>query len=316
MTKPTSGPFHSPLDRRHDVRRDAEELARRRADPASRALALWREKVLLTPEGRLALLPLAALPTDLPPEALCYLGDLDGVPLFAAQWPDRGEEPPAGLAGLGVLGHIPRGTSQLPGAEGELLFFAKAMANWAKGARFCGVCGAPVTTRDGGHVRVCANPACAREHFPRTDPAILVLPHRGDSCLLGRQASWPPGRYSALAGFVEPGESLEQAARREAFEETGIRLGEVRYYASEPWPFPGSLMVGFFAEALNEDITLDPLEMEHARWFTRDELKAEIASGRLVPPRYSLSGRLIAHWVDPEDPEALNTLGPLQPFLK
>jgi NAD+ diphosphatase len=144
-------------------------------------------------------------------------------------------------------------------------------------------------------VLICTNPACRHEHFPRTDPAIIVLVSDGERALLGRQASWPVGRYSTIAGFVEPGESLEDAVAREVFEETGIKVDQIEYHSSQPWPFPSSLMLGFTAHALTTQILRRVDELEDAQWFTR----ADLASGRpLVPPGVSISFRLIEHWFD------------------
>ncbi len=156
-----------------------------------------------------------------------------------------------------------------PEALGVLAHGA-AMLAWHSTHRFCGKCGQPTEMRAGGYKRVCTG--CNAEHFPRTDPVAIMLAVRGDRCLLGRSPHFPPGMYSALAGFIEPGETIENAVRRETFEEAGIRLGRVAYHASQPWPFPYSLMIGCFGEALNEDIHADMTELEACRWFTRAEV--------------------------------------------
>jgi NAD+ diphosphatase len=157
------------------------------------------------------------------------------------------------------------------------------------------MCGAKTVPAKHGHVLVCSDPSCRNEQFPRLDPAIIVLVSDGDSALLGRQASWPLGRYSTIAGFVEPGESLEDAVAREVFEETGIEVQHIEYHSSQPWPFPASLMLGFTAHALTRAVTLRDQELEDARWFTRAELAA---NGATLPPRLSISYRLIEHWFD------------------
>jgi len=173
------------------------------------------------------------------------------------------------------------------------------MMHWHARHRFCGVCGESAEPRDAGHVRACTSPACGAIHFPRTDPAVIVLVTRGDRTLLGRQPVWDAGRYSTLAGFVEPGESLEDAVAREVHEETGVRLSSVRYHSSQPWPFPSSLMVGFTAEAASDEITIDPDELEDARWFTRDEIRREMDAGTfLLPSEISIAYRLIAEWLN------------------
>ena len=146
-------------------------------------------------------------------------------------------------------------------------------------------------------MRRCSREGCATEHFPRTDPAIIVLVATGRLCLLGRQARWPAGMFSTLAGFVEPGESLEEAVAREVFEESGVRVGRVHYHSSQPWPFPASIMLGFYAEATTEAITIDPGELVDAKWFTRDQLRNPRDHGFLLPRGDSIASRLIADWI-------------------
>ena len=177
--------------------------------------------------------------------------------------------------------------------EGALLAYARALIVWRSRHRHCGVCGYPTEPRNAGHVLVCTNPTCKSEFFPRIDPAIIVLVTDGARALLGRQASWPPGRYSALAGFVEPGESLEEAVAREVEEETSVVARDVRYFASQPWPFPASLMLGFHARASAGEIHLDG-ELEDARWFTLEELRA--APTILLPPPHTIARRLLEAW--------------------
>ncbi len=196
----------------------------------------------------------------------------------------------------------------LPPADAHVLAHARGMAYWHARHGFCGVCGAPTKSLHSGHERKCVNPDCAISHFPRTDPAIIVLVHRtdipGGACLLGRHARWPFGMYSTLAGFVEPGETLEQAVSREVFEESGIETTNVQYLASQPWPFPSSLMLGFHAEATSYDITIDEDELSDCRWFTRDDIRgmkewldAKEDDTRL-PRKDSISRWLIQTWFD------------------
>jgi NAD+ diphosphatase len=169
------------------------------------------------------------------------------------------------------------------------------MMTWHQRHRFCGVCGAPTRSEQAGHVRRCTQPDCAAEIFPRTDPAVIMLVCHGDWCLLGRQAKWPGGMYSALAGFVEPGESLEDAVAREVLEETGVAVLDCEYHSSQPWPFPSSLMIGYLARASADAVPRADEELEDARWFTR----REVASGLVgLPPPQSVSYRLIEDWYD------------------
>lgn len=186
----------------------------------------------------------------------------------------------------------------LPREESGLLAYSKGILHWHSRHRFCGVCGSATETREAGHLRVCANPGCGTQHFPRTDPAVIMLVSRGDRAVLGRKSEWPDGMYSTLAGFVEPGESLEDAVAREVEEEVGIRVSNVRYHSSQPWPFPASLMLGFYADAESDKIHMNPDELEDARWFTRAEL-ADGGAGIARRPRSdSIARRLIENWVE------------------
>jgi NAD+ diphosphatase len=182
----------------------------------------------------------------------------------------------------------------LPADEANLVAHARALVLWHASQVFCGVCGSSARPEAAGNSRVCLNDDCRREIFPRVDPAIIVLVANGDRCLLGRQISWPEGRYSTIAGFVEPGESLEDAVRREVYEETNIRVGKVSYHSSQPWPFPSSLMLGFMAEALSRDIHLNDGELEDAQWFSRKELASGFPK---LPFRISIARRLVDHWL-------------------
>lgn len=179
--------------------------------------------------------------------------------------------------------------------EAGLLAYARALAWWQQRHRFCGMCGAPAEPSRAGHVMRCTAPACGTEFFPRIDPAIIVLVSDGERALLGRQAAWPAGRYSTIAGFVEPGESLEDAVAREVFEETHVQIVHSDYHSSQPWPFPSSLMLGFMAEAMPGSMPRAGEELDDARWFSR----AEIAAGAVtLPPPTSISHRLIEGWFD------------------
>ena len=196
-----------------------------------------------------------------------------------------------------------------PGFDNGLFAYAKALLLWQSRARHCGACGSPTQLVRAGHCARCRNPDCAMQQFPRTDAAIIVLVSDGDRALLGRQRSWPEKRWSTLAGFVEPGESLEDAVRREVGEEAGVRLGPIRYHSSQPWPFPGALMVGFHADAADASIQVGE-ELEDARWFDAAGLVAAVRQRELrLPPPISISRRLIEDWlqahVTPADLAAL-----------
>ncbi len=197
----------------------------------------------------------------------------------------------------------------LPNDELGQLAQGAAYLAWHSSTRFCGHCGSATQMRGGGVKRVCNS--CEREFFPRTDPVVIMLIVRGDKCLLGRSHNFPPGVYSSLAGFVEAGETIETAVRRETFEESNIRVGEVRYHATQPWPFPHTLMIGCYGEALDDDIEKDGRELEDCRWFSRNELRAIMAGVGpvnkdgsqqfMVPPKLAIANRLISDWVDNKD---------------
>ena len=217
-----------------------------------------------------------------------FLGIKDDV-RYAAVMVDRVPEElePVSLRTLGP---------SIASDEASLAVHAVGIARWHQTHGHCAKCGAVSDMAEAGHVRIC--PSCGTHHFPRTDPAVIMLITDGeDRALLGRQPIWPEGRFSTLAGFVEPGETLDDAVRREVMEEVGIKVGTVTYAGSQPWPFPSSLMLGFFGEALSTDITVDQNEIAEARWFTRQEVTDMTASSELLlPPNVSISRWLLQQW--------------------
>jgi NAD+ diphosphatase len=274
------------LDRAGEHRGDRDWLERQLRHPHARAVLVGPEGVHVTEGGdtRLALVPLDAAGTAPDP---VLLGLDDTGPVFATE--------PDGTA-RDLLG-LREAAAALPRSDGGLAAYAAALLGWHRTHRFCANCGAPTEVREGGHLRVC--PSCGREHHPRTDPVVIMLVLRGDEVLLGRQARWPPGRYSALAGFVEPGESLEEAVAREVLEESGVTVGPPRYASSQPWPFPSSLMLGFTAPWLAGEPRIGDDELEDVRWFTRAEIE-DAVSGRGplgLPPRLAIARRLIDGWL-------------------
>jgi NAD+ diphosphatase len=246
------------LDRKANHRSDPQWLAARRADPAARLIRLNGDKVRLN-GGTIA----HDILNDSTPSIFLGLDDRS-APVFAAE----ATEPIEG--GIDLRSIATQGL--LPPPELALLAQARSLIHWHQRHRFCANCGVETTAADAGYRRHCGN--CEADHFPRTDPVIIIVVRSQRGFLLGRQSSWLPGMYSALAGFMEPGETIEEAARREVHEESGIRVGPVSYVASQPWPFPSSLMIGLIGEALTEDIRIDARELEDARWFTGDELRA------------------------------------------
>lgn len=202
------------------------------------------------------------------------------------------------LGGRGEFVELRSVGSFMSRETGGMLAYGKAITYWHSRHLFCGVCGAATEMREAGHLRVCLNRDCGVSHFPRTDPAVIMLISSGDRVVLGRKAEWVEGMYSTLAGFVEPGESLEEAVAREVEEEVGIEIANVRYHSSQPWPFPSSLMLGFYADALSEDINPNMDELEDARWFTRAELAAGGAGISQRRRSDSIARRLITEWIE------------------
>lgn len=286
------------LDRAAERRKDIDYLESRLDHPDTRLLPIWREHVIAI-EQRLAL-PTVAQARDLLERGgeLVYLGLYDGQACFALDVSQLSEATAHGaLRGADSFLDPRTVFTRLGAEEAELALYARALMYWHARHRYCGACGRETRAREGGHHRVCSAADCGLQQFPRTDPCVLVLVHDGERCLLGRQPGWPKGMYSALAGFVEPCESLEAAAVREVLEEAGIAIEDVRYAESQPWPFPASLMVGFFATPRGSEIRLNDAELEDARWFTREELTTGAPEGFFVPPVYSLAGRLIAQFL-------------------
>jgi NAD+ diphosphatase len=292
------------LDRVGERRADGEWVRARFADPEARAVAAGRDGVLVTEGDTPAAALLPAPVADGTPTLLGMQGD---TPLFGVDLATV--EPPSGTRVAGLR----EASASLPAADAALLAYASALLEWQRRSRFCGSCGAANRLEEAGHLMVCT--AEGRQHHPRTDPVVIVLVTDGsDRALLGRQAVWPPKRWSALAGFVEPGESLEEAVAREVDEEAGVQVSEVTYVSSQPWPFPANLMLGFHARWAGGEPTTRDAELEAVRWFAREELAAAHAGPDLpwapdhelpegvefwLPPREAIARQLIAAWLGP-----------------
>ncbi|MDJ0895115.1 MAG: NAD(+) diphosphatase [Alphaproteobacteria bacterium] len=297
------------IDRASHRRTDEAWLARRLADPTTRVVPVWQDKnlaagrgaasaaVLLTGAAGQEILRLGAAPI--------FLGLIDGdayfaVDLSALEQPpielvmNVAPEPDVGFVDLRQIGPL------LSHEDGALLAYARAMCHWNARHGYCAVCGTASESTDAGHVRRCPNPECRASQFPRTDPAVIMLVTDGDRVVLGRQKIWPPGMHSVLAGFVEPGESLEDGVRREVLEEVGVELREVRYRYSQPWPFPQSLMLGFVATCdpgARLFVNLD--ELENADWYSRTALRASPEDQSFRLPRLdSIARRLLLDWLE------------------
>jgi NAD+ diphosphatase len=287
---------------RHSAERDARLVARHAENPATLTALIAGEVPILRRNGvgATGLLPLSDVRRAMAVREQAFLGTRDGAPVLATLidtsaaelFQDDAAFQVLDLRSIAVQGVVP------PDELG-ILAQAKALLYWHARHRFCANCGAPTDLTCAGFRRDCLS--CGAQHFPRTDPVAIMLVAHGDRCLLGRQSRFAAGMYSCLAGFVEPGETIEDAVRRETFEEAGVRVGAVRYVASQPWPFPANLMIGCRAEAVSEDIVLDRTELEDGRWFVRDEvalmLDGRHPDGLRGPVPMAIAHHLLRHWL-------------------
>ncbi len=289
----------TPLDRAGILRTDDGAVAALLAGGKARIVPLWQQKHLVSADGTAGIFSYAEIAPLLPSAQLCFLGLADDTPWFAAGLPPS-EAPP--LPGeYRALNDV---VLLMDGGHAAILAYARALVIWHETHKFCGRCGRATISTESGHCRKCANAACGHRTFPRTDPVVITLILDGERCLLGRQAAWPPGMYSAIAGFIEPGETIEAAVRREAEEETGIEVGDVRYLGSQPWPFPASLMLGFHATARTTAIRRKDNELEDCRWFTKADIltfkeRNDPAPGFKLPNRYAIARVLLDRWLNP-----------------
>ncbi|MGW0518743.1 NAD(+) diphosphatase [Crossiella sp. NPDC003009] len=288
-----------PLDRAGGHRGDPAWLAEVRARPGSTVLPLWRDRCLTT-GGVPVALPAATEESWAGAEPVFLaLDGQDGR--FAVDLSDVDEAEALRRCGAESTVDIRALFPSVPAAESTLLAYAKGLLHWHRNQRFCGTCGHATEVRDGGHLRVCGASGCARLLFPRIEPAVIVLvtsPGEPRRCLLGRHRGAAEGAFSTLAGFVEIGESLEDAVRREVAEEAGVLVGPVSYLASQAWPFPAGLMVGFHATALDEAIAVDEAELVEARWFTAQEIRARVAADPQAFKLDSIGHHLVASWLN------------------
>jgi NAD+ diphosphatase len=302
--KPLLGYADSRLDRAAELRIDRAAQESMIADARAATYVVGGEMVVLKKgEPNDALFTLDEARALGPVEETVFLGQLDGAPRFGCGMPQAAAEElkarddllitdlrSIAVQGLVAAEHLP------PIAE------AKSILQWHSRHRFCSNCGHATDAVDAGWKRLC--PACKAEHFPRTDPVVIMLIVDGDQCLLGRSPRFIPGMWSCLAGFIEPGEAIEDAVRRETREEAGILCGRIKYFRSQPWPFPSSLMIGTHAEAKSRDIVIDATELEAARWFSKDEIIAMLtrthSDGLTTPPPMAIAHHIIRAWVEDE----------------
>jgi len=280
----------SPLDRADHLRHDPEALAAAMGDWRARLLRLDGFDPLVSDDGRLEWTSIADTPAD---AELVFLGLIDGKPHFAACIP--------GLrTGPGRPPHIFALLDRLRPDEAETYAAARSVLDWHSRHQFCANCGHQTAMFRAGWGRLCNN--CGAEHFPRTDPVVIMIAEHNGRALVGRGPNWPPGRYSALAGFMEPGESIEEAVAREIFEEAGVRVNNVRYVASQPWPFPSQLMMACVAQAQDDVITIDPRELQDAIWISRADVKRALAGDpdapMIAPPHFAIAHTLLTRWAD------------------
>jgi NAD+ diphosphatase len=294
----------NPLNRASERRGDAGWIAEKLAAPDSLAIAIWDGKPFVE-DAKGGGTQIAYLSADMAkelsggPERLLFMGLWKDTAVFAVDLEGAADPADGPLEGLGRFDDLRAIALTLPQTDAAILATARQMFEWRRRHRHCAACGEPSEVSDGGWKRIC--PACKAEHFPRTDPVVIMLPYHGDRCMLGRQEAWPKGMFSALAGFLEPGESIEEACARELNEEAGLHAVKVRYHSTQPWPYPSSLMIGLIAEVENEDAAPDQTELDEVRWFTREEARTLIKGalpGTRAPGAMAIAHQLIRAWAE------------------
>ena len=292
----TGNPLNRLSDKRPDAAWIAEKLAR------GRVLPVWRQQVLTSGEKIFSAAYVAQAVGDAlaAPDAACVFLGADGEQALFALDVSAAENAGEALKEYGEFRELRGAAPFLRKKDLAILSQAKALVDWHQRHSFCARCGAATGIADAGYRRHC--PRCEADHFPRTDPAVIMLATHGDECLLARNVKWAPEFYSTLAGFVEPGESLEEAVRRETFEEAGLVVGKVTYFASQPWPFPASLMIGCYAECESKALMIDLNEIAEAVWFTKEralDLIEGRIDGRRGPMSVAIAYHLIKEWATP-----------------
>ena len=315
MQKSESSPFTlhytgGTINRAVEKRQDTAWIAERLAGSSCRIAPMWRNRNLITQADE----PMAVLTEGDTAQAFIEMAEdivllgieqETGSTVFAADLSHHDDHAMAHLTNDAAFLDLREIGPMMNAQEANLLAFARGVMFWHHRQRFCGICGHPMESRNAGHMRLCTNSACAREHYPRTDPAVIMMVTRetptGEVCLLAHKSSMPEGRFSVLAGYVDPGENLEEAVAREVREETGVIVDNVRYRASQPWPFPSSLMLGFRARAISEEITCDKDEIAEAYWFSREDLRQFPDRGYQLSRPDSIAHCLINEWLNEGD---------------
>ena len=291
----------NPLDRAGDLRNDPAWLVEQAANADALAMVLWNGQPLIeeTRDGpRLAWIGLPHARKMVPDRDL-FLGLWNGAPVFAVEFEGAVDPATGPVSGLGDFMDMRAAAAVLPGADAAMAGTAKSLFDWRRRHGYCAACGQMSVSACGGWKRIC--PACQTEHFPRVDPVTIMLPVFQDRCLLGRQAAWPAGRMSALAGFLEPGETIEEACAREIKEEAGLTVTAVRYHSSQPWPFPSQLMIGLIAQVSDDNAVPNQTELEAVAWLTKDDAAAVLSGTHptiLAPPPFAIAHTLLKAWVE------------------
>ena len=284
---------HSPLDRATHRRSQTDWLHQVESDAF--ILPFWRGQVFTLASQAIGFVRSGLLRPE-PSIGAIFLGvDKNDKAYFACPLSDSSQPEEAALSGLGSFADLRALAAQAPAGDLAIAAQGRALVEWHRNHMFCARCGSQTQPKEAGHKRYCE--ACRLEHFPRTDPVVIMMIHYQDKGFLGRQKSWPQGFFSALAGFIEPGETIEEAVIRESFEEAQITIKHVRYHATQPWPWPYSLMIGCLAEAESDQFAVDGVELENGRWFARDQLR-DMLKGKSVedvrlPPPMAIAYRLI-----------------------
>jgi len=300
------------LNRLTEKRNDDKWINQKLEDPGASFIPLWQDKNLfnVSVQPKIIYLKKNELKRySYINNTITLIGELNGRVYFSISLDNSEDGIEEDYSTFGIFASIRKYSALLDKDEASLLAYSNALHNWQNHHQFCGLCGSKTKLVCTGHRLDCSNPGCRHQSFPRTDPAIITLIYNDDKCLLVRQPHWQPGQYALVAGFVEPGESLESAVARETYEETGIELDEINYFSAQPWPFPGSIMLGFTAKAVTDKITMHDNELEDAIWMTREEIVEGIKNKTLKnPTSFSVAFKLLENWFNEKSTEKFSDI--------